>query len=91
MTDRELLEAAAREGTHREVPLYMAPPDHREVMQQALDVLEYININCGILADYEGPLEQVIPALQAALDKCDALDRLAQANRELGLYDDKPY
>jgi hypothetical protein len=28
------------DGTHREVPLYMAPPDHREVMRQALDALE---------------------------------------------------
>jgi hypothetical protein len=28
-----------REGTHREVPLYMAPPDHREVMRMALDAI----------------------------------------------------
>jgi hypothetical protein len=28
-----------REGTHREVPLYMAPPDHREAMRLALEAL----------------------------------------------------
>jgi hypothetical protein len=27
------------DGTHREVPLYMAPPDHREVMQMAVNSL----------------------------------------------------
>lgn len=53
-------------------------------MQQALDALEYINTNCFILADHEGPLEQAIPALRKAL-AADALDRLAQADRELNL------
>jgi hypothetical protein len=28
------------DGTHREVPLYMAPPDHREAMRLALDALD---------------------------------------------------
>jgi HPt (histidine-containing phosphotransfer) domain-containing protein len=54
------------------------------VMQQALDALEYINTHCFIVADHEGPLERAIPALRKAL-AAGALDRLAQADRELGL------
>jgi hypothetical protein len=43
------------------------PADHREAMRQALEALEYINANCVILADHEGPLERAIPALRKAL------------------------
>jgi hypothetical protein len=56
----------------------------RDVMRQALEALEYINTHCFIAADHEGPLERAISALRAAL-AAGALDRLAQANRELGL------
>jgi hypothetical protein len=52
-----------REGTHREVPLYVAPqPDHREVMRLALEALE-AGDNAWALMNVEG----IKQALRAAL------------------------
>jgi hypothetical protein len=39
----------------------------REAAQQALEAWEYINVHGFVLADYEGPMEQAITALKAAL------------------------
>ena len=41
----------------------------REAAQQALEALEYINKYGFVLADYEGPMEQAITALRAALEQ----------------------
>ncbi len=41
----------------------------REAAQQALEAWEYINLYGFVLADYEGPMEQAITALRAALEQ----------------------
>ena len=41
----------------------------REAAQQALEAWEYINKYGFVLADYEGPMEQAITALKAALEQ----------------------
>jgi hypothetical protein len=41
----------------------------REAAQQALEAWEYINKYGFVLADYEGPMEQAITALRAALEQ----------------------
>jgi hypothetical protein len=41
----------------------------RAVVQQALEAWEYINKYGFVLADYEGPMEQAITALKAALEQ----------------------
>jgi len=41
--------------------------DLRAAAQQALEALEHINKYGFVLADYEGPMEQAINALRAAL------------------------
>ncbi len=41
----------------------------REAAQQALEALEHINKYGFVLADYEGPMEQAITALRAALEQ----------------------
>ena len=59
-----------RDGTHREVPLYMAPPDHREVMRYALDALKVVQTtvnNYGNSTEI-GELLNAIVALRAALE-----------------------
>ncbi len=43
--------------------------DLRTAAQQALEALQYINTHCFILADHEGPMEQAIPVLRAALEQ----------------------
>jgi hypothetical protein len=63
-------------------PLYATPPDHREAMRMALDALEVGRRY--VYADDRPQLENAIDALREALAS-DAMDRLAQADRELGL------
>jgi hypothetical protein len=41
----------------------------RATVQQALEAWEYINKYGFVLADYEGPMEQAITALKAALEQ----------------------
>jgi hypothetical protein len=41
----------------------------RAAVQQALEAWEYINKYGFVLADYEGPMEQAITALKAALEQ----------------------
>jgi hypothetical protein len=41
----------------------------RATVQQALEAWEYINLHGFVLADYEGPMEQAIAALKAALEQ----------------------
>jgi hypothetical protein len=41
----------------------------REAAQQALEAWEHINKYGFVLADYEGPMEQAITALKAALEQ----------------------
>jgi len=41
----------------------------RAVVQQALEAWEHINKYGFVLADYEGPMEQAITALKAALEQ----------------------
>jgi hypothetical protein len=41
----------------------------REAAQQALEAWEHINLYGFVLADYEGPMEQAITALRAALEQ----------------------
>ena len=43
--------------------------DLRTAAQQALEAWEYINKYGFVLADYEGPMEQAITALKAALEQ----------------------
>jgi hypothetical protein len=43
--------------------------DLRAAAQQALEAWEYINKFGFVLADYEGPMEQAITALKAALEQ----------------------
>ena len=43
--------------------------DLRTAAQQALEALEHINKYGFVLADYEGPMEQAITALKAALEQ----------------------
>jgi len=43
--------------------------DLRTAAQQALEAWEYINKYGFVLADYEGPMEQAITALRAALEQ----------------------
>jgi hypothetical protein len=57
-------------------------PDHREVMRLALEALEVGRRY--VYADDRPQLENAIDALREALAS-DAMDRLAQADRELGL------
>jgi hypothetical protein len=62
-------------------------PDHREVMRQALDALDLACAKYGEVggADTDwGRWDAAATALRAALAS-DAMDRLAQADRELGL------
>ena len=93
MTDDEILQLASdTSGAHHfdhahvlrfaRAVIDKATSAERDVMRQALDALEYINTNCFIVADHEGPLERAISALRKAL-AAGALDRLAQANHEL--------
>jgi len=64
-------------------PLYQHPQaDHREAMRMALDALEVGRRY--VYADDRPQLENAIDALREALAS-DAMDRLAQADRELGL------
>jgi hypothetical protein len=53
-----------------------------EAAQQALEALEYINKYGFVLADYEGPMEQAITALRAALAE-EALQRLTDVHQEI--------
>jgi hypothetical protein len=51
----------------------------RATVQQALEAWEHINLYGFVLADYEGPMEQAITALKAALAEpvqCSCGDRL---------------
>jgi hypothetical protein len=41
----------------------------RATVQQALETWEHINLYGFVLADYEGPMEQAITALKAALEQ----------------------
>jgi hypothetical protein len=41
----------------------------RAAVQQALEAWEHINLYGFVLADYEGPMEQAITALKAALEQ----------------------
>jgi hypothetical protein len=41
----------------------------RATVQQALEAWEHINLYGFVLADYEGPMEQAITALKAALEQ----------------------
>ena len=57
--------------------------DLRTAAQQALEAWEHINLYGFVLADYEGPMEQAITALKAALEQTmqeplsdEELDRL---------------
>ena len=43
--------------------------DLRDAARQALEAWEYINLYGFVLADYEGPMEQAITALKAALEQ----------------------
>jgi hypothetical protein len=43
--------------------------DLRDAARQALEAWEYINKYGFVLADYEGPMEQAITALSAALEQ----------------------
>ncbi len=43
--------------------------DLRTAAQQALEAWEHINLYGFVLADYEGPMEQAITALKAALEQ----------------------
>jgi hypothetical protein len=43
--------------------------DLRDAARQALEAWEYINKYGFVLADYEGPMEQAITALKAALEQ----------------------
>jgi hypothetical protein len=43
--------------------------DLRAAAQQALEAWEHINLYGFVLADYEGPMEQAITALKAALEQ----------------------
>ena len=43
--------------------------DLRAAAQQALEAWEHINKYGFVLADYEGPMEQAITALKAALEQ----------------------
>jgi LmbE family N-acetylglucosaminyl deacetylase len=51
-----------REGTHREVPLYMVPPDHREAMRLALRYMESVGQKEMFPEEW-----QIVIALRAAL------------------------
>jgi hypothetical protein len=56
------------DGTHREVPLYMVPPDHRKAMRMALEYVSWhANGECRVGT---GPIpapNDVVAALRAAL------------------------
>jgi hypothetical protein len=54
----------------------------REAAQQALEAWEHINKYGFVLADYEGPMEQAITALRAALAE-EALQRLTDVHQEI--------
>jgi hypothetical protein len=43
--------------------------DLKKAAQQALEAWEHINLYGFVLADYEGPMEQAITALKAALEQ----------------------
>ena len=62
--------------------------DLRAAAQQALEAWEHINLYGFVLADYEGPMEQAITALKAALEQPEhetaaELRRLHVVNQQL--------
>jgi hypothetical protein len=62
--------------------------DLKKAAQQALEAWEYINKYGFVLADYEGPMEQAITALRAALEQPEhetaaELRRLHVVNQQL--------
>jgi hypothetical protein len=61
----------------------------RATVQQALEAWEHINKYGFVLADYEGPMEQAITALKAALEQPEQAEPVAwlelhALNGELG-------
>jgi hypothetical protein len=65
----------------------------REAAQQALEALEYINKYGFVLADYEGPMEQAITALRAALEQPEQEPMVVKDSNGLTLkagWDDLP-
>jgi hypothetical protein len=57
--------------------------DLRAAAQQALEAWEHINLYGFVLADYEGPMEQAITALKAALEVDDAAAELRRLHAEV--------
>jgi hypothetical protein len=56
----------------------------RAVVQQALEAWEHINLYGFVLADYEGPMEQAITALRAALEQPEPV-AVAWMYRDIGV------
>jgi hypothetical protein len=53
--------------------------DLRQAAQQALEAWEHINKYGFVLADYEGPMEQAITALKAALEQPNRAQKMRDA------------
>jgi cytolysin (calcineurin-like family phosphatase) len=61
--------------------------DLRDAARQALEAWEHINLYGFVLADYEGPMEQAIAALKAALEQPNRAQKMRDAGytRSVGL------